>query len=178
MGGELARSIHWHLAADKEIQVESMDEVAALITQGILSGPVPNIYELKEVHKRVNRQYAAYGRLLPVNIASKRVLWMPWHMKVTFSQVVELRVSDMASGELSSGQDIRAEKQIGVNSLSAYSRWSEIDPKLRDEVLQELGRSLALESARAIGEVLNPKETEAPKVEGEAVPEAKEEPEP
>ncbi len=165
LGKALTEEIHWHLSGDTTLQLEPMNEVDALISRRVLKGPLPDVYELRDLQKRLNRQYAAYGRLRPVGIESKRVLWMPWHMKVTFHQTLELRVSDMTNNETLLNREVRAETVKGENGLWGFTPWAERSPLERNRILEELKKNLAQETARAVGEALKPPAAEAPAAE-------------
>lgn len=154
MSGDIARRIQWNLAADTALIAFSAEEVNVLFSKGLLMDPEAVPADMPKLAKGLGAQYYAYGKLEAIAVTSKRVIWMPWSLKVKWSQALSLRVLDGSNGRIVFDGLVTGEVPEKASFTGPDANLGKLSPLERESRLRIMAAAVSLESAKALSKVL------------------------
>jgi hypothetical protein len=153
----ISKRIQHELGADSALFAFPYEDVSLLFAKGVLSEPEAGPLDMPKLSKGMGAQYYAFGKLEPITMSSKRHRWMPWSIKVTWSQGMRLRVLDGRNGEVVFDGVVTAEvpeKAVFIAPDGDLGRMSPLD---RETYQRTMGMAVSVESAKALAKVLKEK---------------------
>ncbi|MEO6096267.1 MAG: hypothetical protein ABIW76_11405 [Fibrobacteria bacterium] len=168
--GDLGKRIQWELGTDTGVTSFSAEEISVVFSKGLLKEPEAVPADMPKLAKGLGAQYYAFGRLEPVAVKSKRVIWMPWSLKLKWSQGLRLRILDGSNGNLVFDGLVTAEVPESGFLMPPEADMNKLSPMERDTRTRKMAMAVAVESAKMIAKTL--KEKAAPGAAGTAGAEA------
>ncbi len=156
---KVENQIQKKLAADTALMIFPAEDIAMLFSKGILKSTEINSMDLPNLSKALGAQYFIFGSLEPVNFVTLRAKWKRWALKTTWSQSMQLRILEAASGKVIFDGPV-ATKVEEKGFINAPDPWEKLSSLERDHYLQKMSSLLAVESANQIAKVI--KEKSAP----------------
>ncbi|MDB5051737.1 MAG: hypothetical protein JWO30_4808 [Fibrobacteres bacterium] len=152
----ISKRIQWELSADTALYTYSNDEVALLFAKGILREPEAGPNDMPNLSKGLGAQYYAFGKLEPIAVASKRIMWMPWSIKVKWTQGLRLRVLE-SNGTVVFDGLVTAEVPEKALFTAPDGKLGSMAPLERETYLRTMSAAVSVESARTVAKVLKEK---------------------
>jgi len=162
-GKELARRIRWELGADTALFAFPASETNALYSRGVLDGFEAGPLDIKTLTLTPGAEFYAFGHLEPLTITGSRKWYMPWSVKIRWSQALRLRVIQGATGKTVYDEVLPAEiaeKGWFTTPDAPNSRMSPLD---RDALYRRMLPLLSVEGAKALAQVASGKKSESGK---------------
>lgn len=160
----IAQGIQWELAGDTALFAYPGNEIALLFAKGVLRDPEAGPLDMPRLSKALGAQYYAFGTLEPIAMQSKRILWMPWSIRVKWTQGMRLRVVDGATGSVIYDGLVTAEVPEKASFSAPESRLGNLSPLDRESRLRIMAAAVSAESARTLSKVV--REKAAPAAQG------------
>ncbi|HKP94279.1 MAG TPA: hypothetical protein VJ385_00860 [Fibrobacteria bacterium] len=153
----ISRRIQWELGADTALFAYPREEIALLFAKGVLLEPEAGPMDMPKLSKGLGAQYYAFGALEPIGVQSKRSRWLPWRIKVKWSQALRLRVLDGSNGTVVFDGLVTAEVPEKALFSAPDGNLRAMSPLERETWLRTLGTAVSVESAKALAKVLKEK---------------------
>ncbi|MDB5106654.1 MAG: hypothetical protein JWP91_4343 [Fibrobacteres bacterium] len=157
ISGDIAKRIHWELSADTGLSAFTLDEVSQLFAKGILAGPEAAPADMPKLAKGLGAQYYAFGKLEPIAVTSKRILWMPWSLKVKWSQGMRLRILDGTNGQVVFDGLVTGEIPEKALFMGPDGRMGDLSPLERESRMRKMAAVVSVESAKTVAKVVKEK---------------------
>jgi hypothetical protein len=154
ISGDIARRIQWELGADTGLAAFSAEEVAVLYAKGLLSEPEAVPADMPKLAKGLGAQYYAFGKLENVAVTSKRIIWMPWSLKVKWTQGLRLRVLDGSNGGVVFDGLVTCEVPEKATFSAPDANLGKLSPLEREARLRIMAAAVSVESAKALSKAL------------------------
>lgn len=154
LNGEVTKRIQWELAADTGVTSLSAEEISVVFAKGLLREPEAVPADLPKLSKELGARYYAFGRLESVAVKSKRVIWMPWSLKLKWSQGLRLRILDGSDGSLVFDGLVTAEVPEKGFMTPPEADMGKLSPMDREARTRKMAMAVAVESAKTIAKVL------------------------
>jgi hypothetical protein len=161
ISGDIARRIQWDLAADTGLTAFSAEEMDALYAKGLLKDPEVTAADMPKLAKGLGAQYYAFGRLEPIAVKSKRVIWMPWSLKLKWSQGLRLRILDGSNGNLVFDGLVTAEVPEKGFLIPPEADMHKLPPMECEVRTRKMAMAVSVESAKMVVKVLTEKSAPA-----------------
>jgi hypothetical protein len=157
LSGAVAKQIQFELGADTGLSVFSAGDVSMLYAKGLLQEPEAVPADMPRLAKGLGAQYYAFGKLEPVALQSKRIIWMPWSLKVKWSQGLRLRVLDGSNGQVVFDGLVKGEIPEKAFMTAPEGKLDAMSPLERDARIRKMAAAVSIESAKALAKVVKDK---------------------
>jgi hypothetical protein len=162
LGADVTKRIQWELGTDTAVTSLSADEISVVFAKGLLQEPEAVPADMPKLAKGLGAQYYAFGRLEPVAVKSKRVIWMPWSLKLKWSQGLRLRILDGSNGNLVFDGLVTAEVPEKGFLMPPEADMGKLPPMDREARARKMAMAIAVESAKAVAKAITEKSAPAP----------------
>jgi hypothetical protein len=161
LSGDVTKRIQWELGTDSGVTSLSAEEISVVFAKGLLHEPEAVAADMPKLAKGLGAQYYAFGRLEPVAVKSKRVIWMPWSLKLKWSQGLRLRILDGSNGDLVFDGLVTAEVPEKGFLVPPEADMHKLSPMDREVRTRKMAMAVAVESAKTVAKVLTEKSAPA-----------------
>jgi hypothetical protein len=155
--GDVTKRIQWELGADTSVRSLSAEEISVVFAKGLLQEPEAAPADMPKLAKGLGAQFYAFGRLEPVAVQSKRIIWMPWSLKLKWTQGMRLRILDGSNGEVVFDGVVAAEVPEKGFLMPPEADMDKLSPMEREARTRKMALAVAVESARTVAKVLTEK---------------------
>lgn len=147
-------AIRRRLDADSALLSAPDERIALVFGKGLLRKPEAGPADVLNLARVVGARYYAFGKLERIGVTSKRVIWMPWSVKVQWDQAVSLRVIDSAQGEVVF--DGRVDAAVPEKALftGPEENWNRMAPLDREKRMRIMATAVSEVSAKAISKAV------------------------
>lgn len=147
-------AIRRQLDADSALLSTPDERIALVFGKGLLRKPEAGPADVVNLARVVGARFYAFGKLERISVTSKRVLWMPWSVKVQWDQAVRLRVIDSAQGAVVFDSRVDAAVPEKALFMGPEENWSRMAPLEREKRMRIMAAAVSEVSAKAISKAV------------------------